>query len=107
MKINVELPNGNCAVVDARDGWTVKDAMRNADVDVMALCGGSLSCGTCHVHVNPQWIEKLSPASEDEEMLLEDSETFDPSASRLSCQITCTDNLDGLEVALQEDSWEE
>ena|SRR5579884_767890 len=60
-------------------------------------CGGAGACGTCHVYVAPEWLEKLPPAGELERAMLDF--VVDPHASsRLACQITVTPDLDGIVV---------
>lgn len=69
-------------------------------LEVAAVCGGCCSCATCHVHVDPAWIDKTGERSEDELALLEESPHFDETYSRLSCQIEFTDDLDGIKVTV-------
>ena len=62
-------------------------------------CDGQMACSTCHVIVAPEFAELLPPPSEEEEDMLD----FAPGAtrtSRLACQITLTDALDGLTVRI-------
>lgn len=58
-------------------------------------CGGSMSCGTCHVRVDEDWQDRVGLASPAERDLLEFEPNFGP-ASRLACQIALTEALDGL-----------
>ena len=74
--------------------------IRELEDSVDAICGGLCSCATCHVFVDPDWIDKLPPRHEDEEMLVSESLYFEPERSRLSCQITLTDELDGLALTV-------
>jgi 2Fe-2S ferredoxin len=67
--------------------------------ELLALCGGCLSCATCHVHVDPEWADKLKPMSRDEDDLLDTSDHRVPT-SRLSCQILFSAELDGLKVQI-------
>ncbi|SMC55834.1 2Fe-2S iron-sulfur cluster-binding protein [Novosphingobium sp. B1] len=60
-------------------------------------CEGQMACSTCHVVIDPAWFEKLPPAVEDEEDML-DLAAGVTRTSRLSCQIELTDELDGLVV---------
>jgi 2Fe-2S ferredoxin len=62
-------------------------------------CGGYLACGTCHVHVSPDWIERIGSAPPDEVLMLEFEPGFSP-LSRLSCQIELSSALDGLIVTV-------
>ena len=68
-------------------------------MDVLADCGGSAMCGTCHVYVDEAWIDKLPPISEEEEMMLNELLERRPN-SRLSCQNELTEALDGVLVTL-------
>ncbi len=80
------------------------EVIRDAGFDeLLALCGGCCSCATCHVHIAPDYMDKLSAMSEDENDLLDSSEHRDDN-SRLSCQIPITGELEGLKVTIaQED----
>lgn len=64
---------------------------------VVGECGGSCSCGTCHVHVDRQWLSRLEPASPEELDLLEFLDHY-AANSRLSCQIVVNDELTGMTV---------
>lgn len=67
--------------------------------EIAALCGGCASCGTCHVHVGEDWIERLPAMRADEHELLGFSDWRRPT-SRLACQIPVSDALDGLTLAI-------
>jgi len=84
--------------IDVQNGLTVMEgAIQNDVPGIDADCGGGMACATCHVYVNEVWIDKL-PAKEDGEEDMLDM-AFEPkSNSRLSCQITISDELDGLIV---------
>jgi len=86
--------------LDVPSGLSVmQGAVENNVRGILADCGGALSCATCHVYVEPEWLDNLEPKSEFEELLLE--EVCDPQAnSPLSCQIQVTDELEGLVVRL-------
>ncbi len=91
---------GEESTVEAASGLTVMEAIRDNGFDeLLALCGGCCSCATCHVHVDPAFVDKLPAMSEDEDDLLDSSDDRDES-SRLSCQIPFTDDLDGLKVTI-------
>lgn len=86
--------------VDVENGLTVMEAIRDNGFDeLLALCGGCCSCATCHVHVDPAFLDKLPRMSEDEDDLLESSDHREAN-SRLSCQIPFTADLDGLKVTI-------
>ena len=75
-------------------------AIRDAGFDdLLATCGGSCSCATCQVYVDPADADRLPPMIIDERELLEGSSAFQPE-SRLSCQIPVSEALDGLRVSI-------
>ncbi len=99
-KLIVVNRSGEETTVEAESGLTVMEAIRDNGFDeLLALCGGCCSCATCHVHVDPAFVDKLPAMSEDEDDLLDSSDDRD-TTSRLSCQIPFTDNLDGLKVTI-------
>jgi ferredoxin, 2Fe-2S len=101
--LNVTLRSGEERAVEGETGLSVMEVIKDARIDeLLALCGGCLSCATCHVHVDPAWVDRLTPPSLDEEDLLEVVTDRD-ATSRLSCQIPFTDALDGLKVRIGEE----
>jgi ferredoxin, 2Fe-2S len=76
------------------------EIIRNADLPMEAACGGNCSCGTCPVHVDPQWFEKLDPVETEECTVLLFTKYVKGGATRLSCQIIFTEKLDGIRVTL-------
>lgn len=99
-KLMVVTRTGDEMVIDARAGSSVMELMRDNSVpDLLALCGGSRSCATCHVWVDPDFMERLPAAVEEENELLDSSAHRRPT-SRLSCQLKWTDALDGMRVTL-------
>lgn len=99
-KLIVTTREGETSEVNVGDGLTVMEAIRDNGFDeLLALCGGCCSCATCHVHVDPVFVDLLPPMSEDEDDLLESSD-HRVATSRLSCQIPFTGALDGLKVTI-------
>jgi 2Fe-2S ferredoxin len=91
--------DGTRREVDAPLGLSVLEIAHRHGIDIEGACEGSLACSTCHVIVEPQWYDMLTPATEDEEDMLDLA--FGLSAtSRLGCQIIMTEELDGLTVSL-------
>lgn len=102
-KLIVVTREGEESTVEVESGLTVMEAIRDNGFDeLLALCGGCCSCATCHVHVDASFKDKLPEMSEDEDDLL-DSSDHRNEASRLSCQIPFTDDLDGLKVQIAEE----
>jgi 2Fe-2S ferredoxin len=102
-KLVVVTRDGTEKEVEAQAGLSVMEIIRDAGFDeLLALCGGCCSCATCHVHIEPAFADKVDAMSEDENDLL-DSSSHRNEASRLSCQVTFTDALDGMKVHLAEE----
>ena len=102
-KLTVVTRDGEERTVEASTGLTVMEAIRDNGFDeLLALCGGCCSCATCHVHIDPAFADRLPPISEDEDDLLESTDSRDE-YSRLSCQIPFTDDLDGLKLRIGAD----
>jgi 2Fe-2S ferredoxin len=94
--------NGKEHVLDVALGTSVmQSAVANNVRGVIAECGGACSCATCHVYVDPSWVNKLDQKSEIEESMLEAVCDVRPN-SRLSCQIEVTEKLEGLVVRMPE-----
>ena len=97
-KITFIDPDGTARTIDAEVGATVMETAINNDVPgILATCGGSCSCATCHVYVREDWFEKLGALSLEELDMLDTAHDLEPT-SRLSCQILVTEELDGLTV---------
>jgi ferredoxin, 2Fe-2S len=89
----VEVPNGLTVMEGARD---------NGIPGIEADCGGACACSTCHVYVDPAWVDRLPPREAMEEDMLDFAWEPDPERSRLTCQIRVTDEIDGLVVRMPE-----
>lgn len=99
-KLIVVDRSGDETAIDAREGVTVMEAIRDSGFDeLLALCGGCCSCATCHIFVAEDWADATGAPSEDENDLL-DSSDHRGAHSRLSCQIALTAALDGLRVTI-------
>jgi 2Fe-2S ferredoxin len=93
--------DGNRIEASASVGTTVKDAALDAGIEeIVGECGGNAMCATCHVYVEADWYQRLSPPDEIEDELLDDAASPREPTSRLSCQIELSDNLDGLTIRL-------
>ena len=99
-KITITSRSGEVKTIEAQAGQTVMEIIRDQGFDeLQALCGGCCSCATCHVHVDEAYFGRLPPISSDENDLLDSSE-HRTAHSRLSCQVSFTDELDGLKVRI-------
>ena len=91
---------GEERTVDAEIGLSVMEVLKiNGFDELLALCGGCCSCATCHVHVDPAYLDRLPAMSADEDDLLDVAEDRD-ATSRLSCQLPVTAGLDGMRVTI-------
>ena len=94
-------PNGRTHVVEVAVGLTVMEGARDNDIPgILADCGGACACSTCHVYVDPAWVERLPPQGEMEADMLEFACEPDPVRSRLTCQLRVTADMDGLVVTI-------
>lgn len=101
--IVVQMRDGSERIVQAKPDRSLMEGLRDGGIDdILALCGGSLSCATCHVYVDPAFADRLPTMTETEAELLEYSE-HRTEASRLSCQIRVTPELDGLRVTVPDE----
>jgi ferredoxin, 2Fe-2S len=94
--------NGIEHETEARTGLKVMENLRELDYGVAAICGGMCSCATCHVFVDPAWVDRLPAAMSDERELLSEL-AHTENNSRLSCQIEFTPALEGLRVTIAPD----
>jgi 2Fe-2S ferredoxin len=99
MKIYATDRNGKEHILEGRDGWTVMEILRDAGLDVAAECGGACACATCQVYVTDGWFEKLPDRSAAEVDMLDMAIGVEPN-SRLSCQLICSPELDGIKVTV-------
>ena len=98
--LSVITRNGVRIAITGTPGETAMEAIRNAGVDeLLALCGGSCSCATCRVYVDPAFADRLPSMAADEEDLLDASDDSD-ATSRLSCQIVLLPALNGLTLTI-------
>ena len=95
-------PDGSREAVPASPGATVMmTAVGHGIPGIVAECGGSAMCATCHVYVDEAWVAKTGTKSAMEESMLDFAEGVQDN-SRLSCQIKVSDDLDGLKVTMPE-----
>jgi len=99
-KITYIEHSGKLHTIEVQNGLTVMEgAVQNNIPGIDADCGGSMACATCHVYVKEEWFNKLPKKEDGEEDMLDMA--YEPNKfSRLSCQLTVSDNLEGLVVNL-------
>jgi ferredoxin len=98
--IHVITRGGESLDVSSPSQVSAMEAIRDHGIDeMMAICGGSLSCATCHVFVAELWLEQLPPIGELEDELLSETGSRRPN-SRLACQVSLTEEMDGLTLTI-------
>ena len=99
MKIFATDRNGKEHELEGRNDWSIMEILRDAGLPVAAECGGACACATCHVYVDENWYAKLAPPSSAETDMLDMALAVEPN-SRLSCQIVCKPELDGIRLTI-------
>lgn len=100
IRILVQARDGDVREISGNVGTTLMEAIRNNGFDeLLSLCGGCCSCATCHVFIAPEFAANMPIMSADEDALL-DSSAHRSAGSRLSCQISLGEELDGLRVRI-------
>ena len=99
-KITYIENNKKTYTIEVANGLSVMEgAIQNNVPGIDADCGGSMACATCHVYVKEEWFNKLPQKEDGEEDMLDMA--YEPNKfSRLSCQLTVSDELEGLVVNL-------
>jgi ferredoxin, 2Fe-2S len=93
--------NGNVIQAQVETDQTLMEAGKAKGVaGILADCGGSCACATCHVYVEEGWYEKVGAPDDVEAEMLDMVSDVRRDNSRLSCQIKLTEKLDGLKVTV-------
>lgn len=98
--LKIKDREGNEQVLEAAPGGTLMETLRDEGMGVEAICGGQCACATCHCLIDEDWFNKLDAPDGDETELLEYLESYDAGRSRLTCQITLSDALDGISLTV-------
>lgn len=97
--------DGTSEELEAEAGLSLMEsAVRNGVPGIDADCGGQCACATCHVFIVEHWLDRTGLAEGQEHEMLDMVEERRPN-SRLSCQITVSEALDGLVVRLPENQF--
>ena len=101
-KITYIEHSGKSHTIEVAKGLSVMEgAIQNNIPGIDADCGGGMACATCHVYVKEEWFDKLPKKEDGEEDMIDMA--YEPNKfSRLSCQLSVSDELDGLIVNLPE-----
>ena len=100
VKVRFIQHDGTEVDVEGEVGTSIMQTARDNLVrGIIGDCGGNCSCATCHGYVDPAWLDKLKPQSEDEALMLDGAMNLEGN-SRLTCQIKLTQELDGIVIRL-------
>ncbi len=103
VKVLFETPDGRLVHTNVENGANLLSAGQAAGLPLEGTCEGQMACSTCHVIVAEEWFDRLAPASEDEEDMLDLAYGVERT-SRLSCQIAVEPALNGLTVRVPGDA---
>ena len=84
----------------SRERSSLMEILKHGGLSLEAMCGGSCLCSTCHVYIDPAWLDKLFPPSESETDTLQFEGEEIQANSRLSCQIQWHEGLDGIRLTV-------
>jgi ferredoxin, 2Fe-2S len=92
-KSEIELPIG---------ATLMEGAIQNDIKGIVAECGGSCMCATCHVYIDDEFLSLLPEMEEEEEEMLEGASAERKPNSRLGCQVRVSKAMEGLKVHVPE-----
>ncbi|KAK4883531.1 hypothetical protein RN001_006850 [Aquatica leii] len=100
IEITFVKANGERDTVKGSIGDSLLDVVVNNNVDLegFGACEGTLTCSTCHLIFSKKDFDQLPNKATDEELDMLDLAFELTDTSRLGCQITLTEEMDGLEV---------
>lgn len=93
--------------VEAKIGLEIFEVALDNDIcQLPCVCGGSMSCASCRVHVEDDWVDRVGVAHIAEYDIMEMMSTEEVTDnSRLGCQIILTKELDGLRLQIVENDY--
>jgi ferredoxin len=99
VKVLFTTARGEQVEAEGAAGDNLLRLAQSAGMPLEGTCEGQMACSTCHVIVTAEWFERLPPASEEEEDML-DLAAGARRTSRLACQIVLSEELNGLAVSI-------
>lgn len=101
VKVKYLEPDGRVREIDVKEGWSVMEgAVRNGVEGIVAECGGTCSCATCHVYVDEATFARLPLPDDIERAMLESTAAERKPNSRLSCQIRVSEKIAGIVLTI-------
>ncbi|GAA1936447.1 2Fe-2S iron-sulfur cluster-binding protein [Nocardioides hwasunensis] len=102
-KIVFVSSDGSEETVAVDAGTSIMSAAQQHGIEgIVADCGGSCSCATCHVYVEQELADRFDPVGQFEDELLDTTACERLCNSRLSCQLVMGDHVDGVRVEIPE-----
>lgn len=106
MKVTLETSDHIAHCIEVEPGQSLMAAATaNGVSEIVAECGGTATCGTCHVWVDPAFADLLPDLDDREDDVLDGVIAERRPTSRLACQIALTTELDGVVVEIPEEQW--
>ena len=90
-RVELEIPVGTSLM---------RAAVAHGITGIVGDCGGGLTCATCHVLVDEEFLPRTPPMTSNEDQMLDFTAMGRSPNSRLSCQLVVQDDLDGLTVRI-------
>ena len=104
VKVTYVDPMGDEIVVDAEVGKHLLDIAQDNNIELEGACGGELACATCHLIFDKDMYETLEEKDPEEDDMLDMAfELTD--TSRLGCQITVREDMEGMRVTIPDDGY--
>ena len=85
--------------VNAKIGQTVLEVARENNIDLIGACDGNCACGSCHVYIDEDTLKKITPATEEEENVLDVVFNIKPN-SRLACQVVVSEDFENAIITI-------
>ncbi|MFM2239530.1 MAG: hypothetical protein RJA69_904 [Pseudomonadota bacterium] len=97
----ITTPDGAVHDVLAQPGLSLLQIADDARLDgLVAECGGSCVCATCHCIVHEDDLSRVAPPDDDENQMLDFTATDREPGSRLACQLRIDATHEGLRVTI-------
>jgi 2Fe-2S ferredoxin len=98
--VNITNRKNKKHILEAQKGRTLMQLIDQHELaNPYGICGGEPMCGTCHVYVEKEWLDKLNPKTSEEELAIDNASELKEN-SRCGCQIDLIEELNGLTVTI-------